>query len=112
MAGLVNVLSPQVVILSGEGARAWMHLATTFTSSFHAATFPSLRGVELEVDPWDDAKWARGAAALVLRATFAAPLYERQIEDSVRARLSGFGPRQEGLEPNATGQLSITVARA
>lgn len=112
VAGLVNVLSPQLVILSGEGARAWMHLATTFTSSFRAATFQSLRGVELEVDPWDDAKWARGAAALVLRATFAAPLYERQIEDSVRARLSGFGPRQEGLEPNPTGQLGTTVARA
>jgi len=112
VAGLVNVLSPQIVILSGEGARAWMHLATTFTSSFRAATFPSLRGVELEVDPWDDAKWARGAAALVLRATFAAPLYERQIEDSVRARLSGFGPREEGLTPNPTGQPGVAVIRA
>lgn len=96
VAGLVNVLSPQVVILSGEGARAWMHLATTFTAAFRAATFPSLRGVGLEVDPWDDAKWARGAAALVLRATFAAPLYERQIEDSVRARLSTTGGRSDG----------------
>jgi predicted NBD/HSP70 family sugar kinase len=112
VAGLVNVLSPQVVILSGEGARAWVHLATTFTASFRGATFPSLRGVELEVDPWDDAKWARGAAALVLRATFAAPLYERQIEDSVRARLSGFGPREETLDPNPAGQPDKTVVRA
>jgi predicted NBD/HSP70 family sugar kinase len=93
VAGLVNILSPQLVILSGEGVQAWAHLSMTFGEAFRAATFPSLRGVDLEVDPWDDAKWARGAAALVLRATFAAPLYERQIEDSVRARLSGIGPR-------------------
>jgi predicted NBD/HSP70 family sugar kinase len=112
VAGLVNVLSPQVVILSGEGARAWMHVATTFTSSFRAATFPSLRGVELEVDPWDDAKWARGAAALVLRATFAAPLYERQIEDSVRARLNGFGPREDSLPPTAPDQPDTAAVRA
>ena len=98
VAGLVNVLSPQVVIVSGEGAQAWAHMAPTFTAALDAATFPSLRGVKLEVDPWDDAKWASGAAALVLRATFAAPLYERQIEDSVRARLNGMGPR-----PHADG---------
>jgi predicted NBD/HSP70 family sugar kinase len=95
VGGLVNVLSPQVVIVSGEGARAWTHLAPTFTTALSGATFPSLRGVDVEVEPWDDAKWARGAAALVLRATFAAPLYERQIEDSVRARLSGISPRPD-----------------
>ena len=111
VAGLVNVLSPQVVILSGEGARAWMHLATTFTAAFRGATFPPLRGVVLEVDPWDDAKWARGAAALVLRATFAAPLYERQIEDSVRARLNGTGPRSDGREA-VPASLGIQVMDA
>ncbi len=93
VAGLVNVLSPQFVIVSGEGARAWPHLAVAFSEALRDATFPSLRGVPIEVDPWDDAKWARGAAALVLRATFAAPLYERQIEDTVRARLPAASDR-------------------
>jgi len=87
IGGLINVLSPQLVIISGEGVRAWPHLVQAFEGALGESTFPSLRGVRIEVDPWDDAKWARGAAALVLRATFAAPLYERQIEDSVRARL-------------------------
>jgi predicted NBD/HSP70 family sugar kinase len=95
VAGLVNVLSPQLVIVSGEGARAWPHLEATFHVALLAATFAPLRGIDVEVDPWDDAKWARGAAALVLRATFAAPLYERQIEDTVRARLSGVTDRAE-----------------
>ena len=91
VAGLVNVLSPQVVIMSGEGVQAWEHIAEAFSSALRGATFPSLRDVVVEVDPWDDdATWARGAAALVLSATFAAPLYERQIEDTVRARLSAF----------------------
>lgn len=88
VAGLVNILSPQIVIVSGEGTRAWSHLKNAFTPALRAATFPSLRGVAVEVDPWDDAKWARGAAALVLRATFAAPLYEHQPDDAVRARLT------------------------
>lgn len=112
VAGLVNVLSPQVVILSGEGAQAWMHLATTFTAAFRGATFPSLRGVGLEVDPWDDAKWARGAAALVLRATFAAPLYERQIEDSVRARLTGMGARFDPRDENLAAVLRAAARDA
>lgn len=88
VAGLVNILSPQVVIVSGEGARAWPHLENAFMVALRAATFASLRGVAVEVDPWDDIKWARGAAALVLRATFSPPLYEHQSDDAVRARLT------------------------
>jgi predicted NBD/HSP70 family sugar kinase len=95
VAGLVNILSPQLVIVSGEGAAAWPHLEQAFQTALRAATFEPLRGIPVEVDPWDDAKWARGAAALVLRATFAAPLYERQIEDTIRARLPGFTARSE-----------------
>ncbi len=87
VGGLVNVLSPQLVLVSGEGTQAWPHLAPTFDRSLREAVFPPLRPVQVEVDPWDDAKWARGAAALVLRATFSAPLYERQLEDAVRDRL-------------------------
>lgn len=89
VAGLINVLSPQLVLVSGEGTSAWSHLSGPFEDEVAGGTFAPLRGVAIEVDPWDDAKWARGAAALVLRATFSAPLYERQIEDSVRDRLAG-----------------------
>jgi hypothetical protein len=38
------------------------------------------------VDPWDDVKWAVGAAALVLRATFT-PHDERQVDNAIRAWL-------------------------
>jgi predicted NBD/HSP70 family sugar kinase len=88
VAGLVNVLSPQLVLVSGEGTQAWPHLEDAFREALRADTFAPLAGVPVEMDPWDDAKWARGAAALVLRATFSPPLYEHQPDDAVRARLT------------------------
>lgn len=71
---LANVLSPEIVLVSGEGTQAWPHLADAFDRGFRSALFAPLSGVRVEVDPWDDARWAVGAATLVLRASFAAPL--------------------------------------
>src|SRR5437763_8339276 len=71
---LANVLSPELVLVSGEGTRAWPHMVGSFEGAFRAALFGPLRGVRVEVEPWDDARWAVGAATLVLRASFAAPL--------------------------------------
>ncbi len=88
VAGLVNVLSPQLVLVSGEGTLAWPHLEAGFEEALRANAFAPLAGVPVEMDPWDDAKWARGAAALVLRATFSPPLYEHQSDDAIRARLT------------------------
>ena len=71
---LANVLSPELVLVSGEGTQAWPHLASDFERSFRAALFSPLRTVSVEVDPWDDVKWAVGAATLVLRVNLTAPL--------------------------------------
>lgn len=97
VAGLVNVLSPQVVLVSGEGTRGWAFLQTGFESALRPDLFGPLEDVTVEVDPWDDRKWAQGAAALVLRATFSAPIYERQQDDDVRARLGTVPPAGEGV---------------
>lgn len=72
VAGLVNVLSPGLVIVSGEGMRARRHLEASLRSAMAEHLFPPLAGVTLVIDPWDDAKWARGAAALVLETFFSA----------------------------------------
>jgi predicted NBD/HSP70 family sugar kinase len=87
VGGLVNVFAPELVIVSGEGAQAWPQLAATFEHALRGAVFSPLHDVEVAVDPWDDAKWARGAAALVLRAAFVAALDEREQHGGVRARL-------------------------
>jgi predicted NBD/HSP70 family sugar kinase len=87
IAGLVNVLSPQLVLISGEGTQAWPYMAGAFDRGLADAVFPPLRDVAVELDPWDDGKWARGAAALVLRATFVTGFDHQPAGDSVRARL-------------------------
>ena len=86
VADLVNVLSPELVLISGEGTEAWTHIVGGFDDAYAANVFAPLGHVQVEVDPWDDAKWAIGAATLVLRASFAAPQDHRDGE-SVRARL-------------------------
>lgn len=88
VANLVNVLSPGLVLISGEGTEAWPHLATSFNRAFEAAVFAPLGHVPVEIDPWDDGKWALGAAALVLRATLVTPLDEAPSDSSVRARFN------------------------
>jgi len=87
VAGLVNVLSPQLVLVSGEGTQGWPFFAVSFDEALRANLFPPLRGVEVEVDPWDDAKWAVGAAAVVLRATFTPLVDGREDELALRAWL-------------------------
>lgn len=86
VANLVNVLSPGLVLVSGEGTQAWAHMADAFEAAFRAHLFPPLSGVEVEVDPWDDVKWAVGAAALVLRATFT-PHDALDADNAIRAWL-------------------------
>ncbi|MGI8478441.1 MAG: ROK family protein [Gaiellaceae bacterium] len=88
LADLVNVLGPELVLLSGEGMLSWPHLSGAVESEFRSGLFPPLRGVQLELDPWDDAKWARGAASLVLRPTLAPALHESRPDELVRARLA------------------------
>jgi hypothetical protein len=67
---------------------SWPHLSSAVETAYRRGLFPPLRGVQLEVDPWDDAKWARGAASLVLRPTFAPALHESRPDELVRARLA------------------------
>jgi len=89
VAGLATVLDPEAVLVSGEGTLAWPHLADGFFSTFNAGLLPAMAGaISVHVDPWDDAKWALGAAALVLRAPFT--MDAEPHSDSVRARLGAF----------------------
>lgn len=88
VAGLVSIFNPELVIVGGEGSAAWPHLGVAFDRALRAHAFPPLADVAVEVDQWDDRRWARGAAALVLGASFSAPLYERSVEDGVRERLA------------------------
>ncbi len=88
-AGLATVLDPQAVLVSGEGTLAWPHLSEGFLTALRAGMFPPMAdGVNVHVDPWDDTKWALGAATLVLRAPFT--MNAEPHADAIRARLAAF----------------------
>ncbi|CAM5415888.1 ROK family protein [Leifsonia shinshuensis] len=70
LAGVVNVLDPELVVLLGEGVEAWRHWAATFEPALRASLVPGKRGVAVAVESWQDDRWAQGAAALVLATPF------------------------------------------
>jgi predicted NBD/HSP70 family sugar kinase len=88
IAGLVNVLNPGLVIIAGEGTRAWRHWQAGFQPALRAHLFGLMQRISVVVDSLDDRGWARGAAALVLAAPFAAALDHERPAALVRARLA------------------------
>jgi len=99
VAGLSTVLDPQAILVSGEGTAAWPYLAGGFLPALREGLFPPLAdSLNVFVDPWDDTKWALGAAALVLRAPFTAS--NDPHADEIRARLAAFpGAEQTHAAP-------------
>lgn len=70
LAGVVQLLDPELVILLGEGTAAWPHWAFGFEPAFRSGLLPPRRGIGVVVETWQDESWAQGAAALVLATPF------------------------------------------
>ncbi|QJA00300.1 ROK family transcriptional regulator [Leifsonia sp. PS1209] len=70
LAGVVNMLDPELVVILGEGVEAWDHWSPSFEPALRASLVPGKRGVEVAVETWQDDRWAQGAAALVLATPF------------------------------------------
>jgi predicted NBD/HSP70 family sugar kinase len=70
LAGAVNLLDPEIVVLLGEGVEAWNHWAASFDRALRSALVPGKRGTPVVVERWQDDRWAQGAAALVLATPF------------------------------------------
>ncbi|CAN5284739.1 ROK family transcriptional regulator [soil metagenome] len=87
LAGIVQTLDPEVVIVLGEGTAAWPHWAFGFEPAFRAALLPNRRGVGVLLESWQDESWAQGAAALVLSTPFDADGLAGEQGRLVRARL-------------------------
>lgn len=88
VAGLVQVLDPEIVIVSGEGTRAWSHWKPGFEQSFRTSLTSDRRGIPVIVESWDDESWARGAAALVASTPFYSGESSGEQGRQVRARLT------------------------
>jgi predicted NBD/HSP70 family sugar kinase len=84
VANLINVLSPELIIISGEGVRAGDLLFEPMRASISKHVMSDLlTDTEIQIDVWDDDAWARGAAGLVLRGLFESPISSGQLELTV-----------------------------
>lgn len=84
IANLINILSPQQIILSGEGVRAGELVFGPMRDAMARHIMPGLvEDTEMEVDVWNDDAWARGAAALVLQELFKSPIYRDSVRTTV-----------------------------
>jgi predicted NBD/HSP70 family sugar kinase len=80
LANLINLLNPELIIISGEGAQAGDLLFEPMHKSLNNHVMPILaKDIQIRVDEWDDDAWARGAASLVLRRLFESPFYEEAV---------------------------------
>ncbi len=81
IANLVNILSPEEIIISGEGVRAADLLFEPMRKAITRFVMPGLvEDTKVRIDVWEDDAWARGAASLVLQEIFKSPLYREEVE--------------------------------
>ena len=80
IATLINLFNPKKIIISGEGAREGDFLFIPMKESIQQNTMPGLFDPDIvEIIPWGDDAWARGAAGLVLREVFESPIHKKVI---------------------------------
>jgi N-acetylglucosamine repressor len=81
IANLINLLSPQLIIISGEGVRAREWIFDAIKNAIAQNVMPGLeKSTEIRIDVWDDDAWARGAASLVLKELFESPIHKEIVE--------------------------------
>ncbi len=87
IAGVVNTLDPELIVILGEGAESWKHWSMGFEPALRSSVMPRKRGIEVSVEGWQDDRWAQGAASLVLATPFDADGASGEQGRLVRARL-------------------------
>jgi predicted NBD/HSP70 family sugar kinase len=75
IANQVNVLDPNLIVISGEGIRMGEVFFSAVRKAFHETVMPGLaEDTEIRVDSWGDDIWALGAASLVIAGIFNSPI--------------------------------------
>lgn len=78
IANLVNLFNPTKIIISGEGTREGDFLFESMKESIQRHTMPGLFDPNtVEIAPWGDDAWARGAAGIVLLEVFESPIHKK-----------------------------------
>jgi len=80
LANLINVFSPELIIVSGEGVRAGRWLFDPMREALSRHTMSSLaEDTRIQIETWEDGAWARGAAGLVLDELFRSPIHRGEL---------------------------------
>ena len=87
VANVINVFGPELVVISGEGSGGWDIWEQWLVDTIRENVVPTLSNFDIEIDPWDDAKWATGAIAVVMQATLSRRGVEYQPFQDVKDRL-------------------------
>ena len=87
LANVVNVFGPELLLISGEGSQAWDIWNKFVLTPLNENVVPTMRKFEIEIDPWDDAKWALGATAIVLQASLSRGHVHNASFQAVKNRL-------------------------
>jgi len=83
IANLINILSPEEIIISGEGVRAGELLFASMRASINQQVMPDLiEDTEIRLNVWEDDAWARGAASLILQELFKSPIEQGEGANS------------------------------
>jgi predicted NBD/HSP70 family sugar kinase len=93
VAPAIAALSPEAVVVAGEGTASWQHWDSSFRTTLARRLPHWMGGLPIEVDEWDDINWARGAAALVLATAFDRNALAGEQRARVLARLHGGDTR-------------------
>lgn len=88
LANVINVFGPEMVFISGEGVEGWDLWEKSFRSALDEHVVSTMNKFDIEVDPWDDAKWALGATAIVLQASLSRNQRTNASFTEVKNRLS------------------------
>ncbi len=103
LAGMINVIDPEIVIVLGEGVDAWRHWSFGFEPALRGALLPRNRSVTVAVETWQDDRWAQGAASLILSTPFDAQGRSGEQGRLVRERLALVPPAQSGPDTQQDG---------
>lgn len=87
VANVINVFGPELVVISGEGSGGWDIWEQWLVDTIRENVVPTLSNFDVEIDPWDDAKWATGAIAIVMQATLSRRGVDYQPFQDVKDRL-------------------------
>jgi predicted NBD/HSP70 family sugar kinase len=81
IANLINIFSPEIIIISGEGVIADDLIFIPMRNSIGRYVLPGLADdTSIQIDIWGDDEWARGAASLVLRELYESPIHRDRGE--------------------------------